>query len=182
MISSISTNMLLVALFICSQSAVAAKAVRVEPKQALAVHEGIYTVVSADPSDEYDNLCQKKSEHTVKWSGRPDSLVLSIGNARSYSDFNSGLKVDSIAGDKQHCKFSHSTQAEANRLIDDSFSNCDNENTTAHTEIVFRTEAGVTKTPVIEYVSTMKVSRKGKAVSVTSKCVLKKLELAAKRK
>ena len=189
MISSISKNMFLVALFVCSQSAVAAKAVRVEPKQALAVHEGVYVVVSAEPSDEDDNLCQLKAEHTVKWFGQAESPVLSFGNARTYSDFNSGLKADSIAGDKQHCKFTHSTQAESNRLIDDSFSNCDNENTTTHTEIVFRSDKTqdkksdktAAKSATIEYTSTMKVSRKGKAVSVTSKCVLRKLEISPKQ-
>ncbi len=166
----------ILALTLFAQASLASNAVRVEAQKSLAIQTGDYVVVQTDSSNERENLCGKGLEHTVKWSGSKADPVLTIGAAMSFSDFNDGLKTDSQPYYKDHCSYRHSTQAQAGRLIDDTYSNCDSENTTVHTEILV-------KGARLEYTSDIKVSRKSpsKVVAVTTKCTLQKIEANRKK-
>ncbi len=155
--------------FVLSQSATAANAVRVDAKKSLAILEGDYQVIKSDSAVEKENLCVNGIVHTVKWSGSPDDLILSVGASLVVSDINAGLKTDSQPYYKHHCVYRHSNQAESTRVIIDEFSNCDDENTTAHTEILVKGAA-------LEYSSETKISRNGKVVAIPSKCTLLKID------
>lgn len=160
------------AIVLFSQASLAAAVARVDAKKTLRVQPGLYEVVKADTALDDDIFCVKGAKHTVEWNGSDDSPQLSFGNARMYRGFNTGLRSSSFPEDKQQCKFRHSTQAEAGRLIDDSFTNCLDQNTTTHTEITF--------TPAtIEYSAKVKVSHDGKVLEAPSKCTLKKIDAHA---
>jgi hypothetical protein len=160
-------TLILIATFL-TQTAFAANIVRVDAKKALGLNEGDYVVTQADSAIEKENLCVKGSVHTVKWGGNDADPVLSIGAARVYVDFNAGLVKDEPSYSKHRCVYSHSTQALKNRLIEDDFANCDDENTTSHTELSIKGDTVV-------YTKDMKASRNGKVISIPSKCTLKKV-------
>ncbi|RYZ69231.1 MAG: hypothetical protein EOP05_15140 [Proteobacteria bacterium] len=143
-----------------------AQASAASPKQDLNISLGDYTVVAGDQSPD-DSFCVKGAVHRVSWDGTPQDPVLSIGEPLIYADFNKGLKTDSQPYYKNHCSYQSSNQTESGRLLADLFTNCDNENTTDHTEIKF------TKTS-IEYRKEKKISRKGKVAILKSTCTLKK--------
>ena len=170
-------SVLILALVIFAQGAKATTAVRVEAQKSLGIQLGDYVVVQTNSSNDRENLCGKGLEHTIKWAGSKEDPVLAIGAAIVFSDFNDGLKTDSQPYYKDHCSYRHSTQAQAGRLIDDTYSNCDSENTTVHTEIIVNGSR-------LEYSSDIKVSRKSpsKVLSVTTKCTLQKIGAANVKK
>ena len=160
----IKTSLILVALF--SQAATAAAITRVDAKELLQVTEGEYSVTKTDSALDGDLLCQADTSAKVKWAGSVEAPLLVIGGSAPFREFNNGLRKTSVEGDKDQCKFTHSTLAEAAKMIDDSYTNCVSQNTHTHTEMVFKKDA-------IEVSVKVSVSQGGKVLEAPATCTLK---------
>jgi len=157
------TSLLLVALF--SQTATAAAISRVDAKKLMNVTEGRYAVTKADSALEGDLVCVPGSVKSVTWAGTEEHPLLLIGSMPPFREFNNGLRETSIPNDKDKCKFTHSTLAEPGKMIDDSYTNCVDQNTHTHTEVTF-------KEKTIEYSVKVSVSQNGKTLEAPATCTL----------
>ena len=167
-----------------SISAVASAATvnKIDVKQQLNISTGDYVVTSVDFVAKGENLCTEGQQ--FKWSPEEDQalcdkgaihpvsygqdssgeLLLAIGQARTFGQFNSGL-VSNPPVSKKQCVMSHNTQSAAGKLIDDSYMNCSNENSSTHAEI---------EGEKLQYTQVTKISRADKVVCIPLKCTLVK--------
>jgi hypothetical protein len=167
-----------------SAIASAASVNRADAKKQLNISAGEYVVTAVDflakgenlctegqqfkwAPDEDQALCDKGAIHAVAWgqdtNGGP---LLVIGQARTFSDFNSGL-ISNPPVSKKQCVISHNTQSQTGKLIDDSYLNCTNENSSTHAEIEVKGDT-------LNYTQVTKISRGGKVICLPLKCTLVK--------